>query len=108
MNSWGKPYAPFLDNKRSNSGQVEVKYHHPRLQGWEFTGLDWKGDMSAGPPVPVKQVQPHAGTDPVSYTHLDVYKRQEFCLFFCNTRISKNSDMAKSWATFCCSGTLKV
>ena len=38
MNSWGKPYAPFLDNKRSNSGQVEVKYHHPRLQGWEFTG----------------------------------------------------------------------
>lgn len=32
----------------------------------------------------------------------------EFCLFFCNTRISKNSDMAKSWATFCCSGTLKV
>ena len=29
----------------------------------------------------------------------------EFCLFFCNTRISKNSDMAKSWATFCCSGT---
>ena len=38
MNSWGKPYAPFLDNKRSNSGQVEVKYRHPRLQGWEFTG----------------------------------------------------------------------
>ena len=38
MNSWGKPYAPFLNNKRSNSGQVEVKYHHPRLQGWEFTG----------------------------------------------------------------------
>lgn len=38
MNSRGKPYAPFLNNKRSNSGQVEVKYHHPRLQGWEFTG----------------------------------------------------------------------
>lgn len=38
MNSWGKPYAPFLNNKRSNSGQVEVKYRHPRLQGWEFTG----------------------------------------------------------------------
>ncbi|MDD7075766.1 MAG: fimbrillin family protein [Prevotella sp.] len=32
----------------------------------------------------------------------------EFCLFsFCNTKISENSDMAKSWATFCCSGTYK-
>ena len=25
----------------------------------------------------------------------------------CNTKISENSDMAKSWATFCCSGTYK-
>ena len=32
----------------------------------------------------------------------------EFCLFsFCNTKISENSDMAKSWATFCCSETYK-
>lgn len=38
MNSWGTPYAPFLNNQRNNSGQVEVKYHHPRLQGWDFTG----------------------------------------------------------------------
>jgi hypothetical protein len=26
---------------------------------------------------------------------------------FCNTKISENSDMAKSWATFCCPGTYK-
>ncbi len=38
MNSWGTPYAPFRNNQRSNSGQVEVKYRHPSLQGWEFTG----------------------------------------------------------------------
>ena len=25
----------------------------------------------------------------------------------CNTKISEKSDMAKSWATFCCSGTYK-
>ena len=30
----------------------------------------------------------------------------EYCLFsFCNTKISGNSDMAISKATFCCSGT---
>ena len=28
-----------------------------------------------------------------------------FSCFFCNTKISENSDMAKSWATFCCSDT---
>ena len=28
-------------------------------------------------------------------------------VFFCNTKISENSDMAKSWATFCCSGIYK-
>ena len=38
MNSWGTPYGPFRNNKRSNSGLVEIKYRHPRLQGWEFTG----------------------------------------------------------------------
>ena len=26
---------------------------------------------------------------------------------FRNTKVSENSDMAKSWATFCCSGTYK-
>ena len=32
----------------------------------------------------------------------------EFCLSsFRNTKVSENSDMAKSWATFCCSGTYK-
>ncbi|MED9955035.1 MAG: hypothetical protein UE775_00005, partial [Segatella copri] len=32
----------------------------------------------------------------------------DFRLFsFCNTKISENSDMAKSWATFWCSGTYK-
>ena len=32
----------------------------------------------------------------------------DFRLFSnCNTKISENSDMAKSWATFCCSGTYK-
>ena len=32
----------------------------------------------------------------------------EFCLFlFYNTKISEISDMAKSWATFCCSGAYK-
>ncbi|MBR3471452.1 MAG: hypothetical protein IKH22_02540, partial [Prevotella sp.] len=25
----------------------------------------------------------------------------------CSTKISEKSDMAKSWATFCCSGTYK-
>ena len=35
--------------------------------------------------------------EPVSYTHLDVYKRQVgFSCCFCNTKISENSDMAKS------------
>lgn len=38
MNSWGTPYAPFRNNKRGSSGLVEIKYCHPRLQGWEFTG----------------------------------------------------------------------
>ena len=38
MNSWGTHHVPFSNNKRSNSGLVEVKYRHPRLQGWEFTG----------------------------------------------------------------------
>ena len=28
---------------------------------------------------------------------------QSFACFFRNTKISENSDMAKSWATFCCS-----
>lgn len=37
-NSWGTPYTPFLNNKRNSSGLVEIKYRHPRLQGWEFTG----------------------------------------------------------------------
>ena len=33
----------------------------------------------------------------------------DFRLFSnCNTKISENSDMAKSWATFCCSGTYKL
>ena len=26
----------------------------------------------------------------------------------CNTKISEKSDMAKSWVTFCCSGTYKL
>gem|GEM_PF-5073442 len=25
----------------------------------------------------------------------------------CSTKVSEKSDMAKSWATFCCSGTYK-
>ena len=25
----------------------------------------------------------------------------------CSTKVSENSDMTKSWATFCCSGTYK-
>lgn len=29
------------------------------------------------------------------------------CLWIRNTKISENSDMAKSWATFCCPGTYK-
>ena len=28
-------------------------------------------------------------------------------VLICNTKISEKSDMAKSWATFCCSGTYK-
>ena len=28
-----------------------------------------------------------------------------FSCLFCNTKISEFFDMAKSWATFCCSGT---
>ena len=32
----------------------------------------------------------------------------DFRLFSnCNTKVSENSDMTKSWATFCCSGTYK-
>ena len=32
----------------------------------------------------------------------------EFCLSsFRNTKVSENSDMAKSWVAFCCSGTYK-
>ena len=27
--------------------------------------------------------------------------------YFCNTKLSESSDMAKSWATFCCSGYYK-
>ena len=27
--------------------------------------------------------------------------------YFCNTKLSEFSDMAKSWATFCCSGYYK-
>ena len=30
---------------------------------------------------------------------------QSFACLFCNTKISEFFDMAKSWATFCCSGT---
>ena len=33
----------------------------------------------------------------------------DFRLFSnCNTKISEKSDTAKSWATFCCSGTYKL
>ena len=28
--------------------------------------------------------------------------------YFCNTKLSEFSDMAKSWATFCCSGYYKT
>jgi len=29
------------------------------------------------------------------------------CFVFCSTKISEKSDMAKSWATFCCPGCYK-
>lgn len=29
------------------------------------------------------------------------------CFWICNTKISENSDMTKSWATFCRPGTYK-
>ena len=37
----------------------------------------------------------------------DCFKHLPILFSFCNTKISENSDMAKSWATFCCSGTYK-
>lgn len=43
------------------------------VQCIDMNRLDWKGDMSAGPPVPVKQVQPHAGTDPHPFRSLLQY-----------------------------------
>lgn len=38
MNSWGTAYDPLLNNKRGASGLIDIKYQHPRLKGWEFTG----------------------------------------------------------------------
>lgn len=38
MNSWGTPYAPFLENKRGAAGFIDINYRHPKLEGWEFTG----------------------------------------------------------------------
>lgn len=37
-NSWGTHSAPFLNNKRGASGMIDIKYRHPKLTGWEFTG----------------------------------------------------------------------
>lgn len=36
--SWGTSMQPLLNVHSSNSSQIEIKYHHPRLQGWEFGG----------------------------------------------------------------------
>lgn len=38
MNGWGTPYAPFLKKRHGTSFLVEMKYTHPRLQDWSFTG----------------------------------------------------------------------
>lgn len=38
MNGWGIPYKPFLQRKYGTSFLVEMKYTHPQLQGWLFTG----------------------------------------------------------------------
>lgn len=37
-NSWGTAYKPFLKNKNGAAGLVDIKYQHPKLKGWEFTG----------------------------------------------------------------------
>ena len=38
MDSWGRPYRPFLNNKKGTSGLLEITYLPPRLPGWTFTG----------------------------------------------------------------------
>lgn len=38
MDSWGTHSNPFIDNKQGLSGLLEIKYCHPKLQGWEFKG----------------------------------------------------------------------
>ena len=40
------------------------------------------------------------------YDLTDLFERLSKSAFR-NTKVSENSDMAKSWATFCCSGTYK-
>ena len=37
-NNWGTHHTPFKDSKQGCSGFLEIKYHHPRLSGWELSG----------------------------------------------------------------------
>ena len=49
------------------------------------------------------------GTQDWHYTCTFAMPCYDFRLFSnCNTKISEKSDTAKSWATFCCSGTYKL
>lgn len=36
MNTWGTHKRPFLNKKRDFSALLDVSYHHPRLEGWNF------------------------------------------------------------------------
>ena len=38
MNGWGTNDRPFLEKRDGFSGLLDIRYHHPRLKGWEFTG----------------------------------------------------------------------
>jgi hypothetical protein len=38
MDSWGRHYYPFLNNKTGTSGLLEVTWQPARMQGWLFTG----------------------------------------------------------------------
>ncbi|MEG1749996.1 MAG: capsule assembly Wzi family protein [Tannerellaceae bacterium] len=38
MNTWGTTNRPFLDRKDGVSCAADIRYQHPRLKGWEFTG----------------------------------------------------------------------
>ena len=38
MNNWGRPTVPFVHKQAGTSSQIDIRYQHPKLHGWEFSG----------------------------------------------------------------------